>query len=255
VQKAFIHPKHEIWFTMKNRTLAILALILAICSVISVIAYSQHNFSISDAFTTWEICNKTPGATRMLMWQLLPITSIVVVSSVSLLLGVVVLFRSKKLHREGELIAIIAIIIAFALLLLCINGLEPQYLGPDRCTMQQGFYCREHKIIGWPKNSIDTIKFTFQNGRGTTMMIERVSAQGVGEINSTACDTGSLIGLSIENGASFDIDVPCGLNTLDGVSAEKIKFDLEVIWYDPTRGPEYNNSIRGQILEKVIRCS
>jgi hypothetical protein len=134
---------------------------------------------------------------------------------------------------------------------------QPQYYSPERCEMQQGFYCKDHRVVDLPGEGIDYFKFIFQNGRGKEMNIQRMTVKGVGEVEYLSCETELLnngTGLRVENGNYININVNCGQNYFDGISEGKKKFDLIVQWYSDDDGPAFNRTIKGQLLEKVTRC-
>jgi hypothetical protein len=67
--------------------------------------------------------------------------------------------------------------------------LNPQNLLPDRCEMQQGFYCKDYRLVDVtaPAGSDDLITFTFQNGRGTGMLVTDVAITGTGDLAGVSC--------------------------------------------------------------------
>jgi len=139
--------------------------------------------------------------------------------------------------------------------------MKPETSLPERCELQQGFYCDDHRIVDLADAGVDYIQFNFQNGRGTGMMVERVVAHGTGELKTVVCDTGADLlalswagksGLYIDNGASQLVTVPCGPNKLDDLSESgKKKFDLEVVWYDSTSTIDFSHTMKGQLLANI----
>jgi hypothetical protein len=136
--------------------------------------------------------------------------------------------------------------------------LNPQNLLPDRCEMQQGFYCKDYRLSD---GAVDTVSFTFQNGRGTGMMVLQVNASGVGDLANVWCNTTQGLslgqwagkpGLHIENGASAQVVATCTANGLNGLTGSgKKKFDLKVMWYDAAMDATYNHTMQGQLLAGV----
>lgn len=139
--------------------------------------------------------------------------------------------------------------------------MKPETSLPDRCELQQGFYCQDFRIFDAAGAGEDGLNFTFQNGRGIGIMLGRVIVQGEGDLDRIVCDTGSSLmdlnwagkpGLHVENGNSVTIAVPCGANELDGLAGSgKKKFDLRIIWYDATSTDAYNHTVNGQLLAGV----
>jgi hypothetical protein len=139
--------------------------------------------------------------------------------------------------------------------------LKPETSLPDRCELQQGFYCQDFRITDMPDGQAESIRFTFQNGRGTGMMVERVIVAGTGELEHVTCDTGGDLmnlswatrkGLHIENGQSAAIEVPCGVNVFNNLPGSgKKKFDISIIWFDASSTDDYNHTMNGQLLAGV----
>jgi hypothetical protein len=139
--------------------------------------------------------------------------------------------------------------------------LKPETSLPDRCELQQGFYCKDFRILDAAAADVDTISFTFQNGRGTSMMVERVQVIGTGDVSQITCTTGDTLlsetwsnkfGRYIENGASTNLAVPCGANALDDlVGSGKKKFNIVITWFDATSTPEFAHTMNGQLLANV----
>lgn len=146
--------------------------------------------------------------------------------------------------------------------------LNPQNLLPERCELQQGFYCKDYRVVA-VTGTTDWINFTFQNGRGTGMMLGRVTAQGTGDIVSVVCDThqwgatdyGADIGTEtwagkagrhVENGATVQVGVPCIAGNLDGLSGSgKKKFDINITWYNADSSSDFNHTMNGQLLAGI----
>jgi hypothetical protein len=164
--------------------------------------------------------------------------------------------------------------------------LNPQNLLPDRCEMQQGFYCKDYVITDQAAATLDDITFTFQNGRGTGMMVTDVIVTGSGDLSAVVCGDGATTpanvladcdgdtvvddqvatpaqcswagkdGLHIENGASANLQILCdnvaGNGALDGLAGSgKKKFDIEVTWYDASSTEAFSHTMKGQLLAGV----
>jgi hypothetical protein len=264
---------------MKNRTLAILALVFAAIATVSVVIFSWLHFSVSDPYGPLEICNKSLAASidyLMSMsktWLPLP----------GLILGIFALILTGNKDNIAKQLAGLAVIISILLFLAAFFGIfnQPNYL-PDRCEMQQGFYCKDFKVVDMPENGIDLIKFTFQNGitkgiwsytngtmtyvnlsTGANIMIVRVTSQGSGDLSRVVCDTGNELmasasgkpRLAVVLGQTIDISVPCGAGTLDKLlGSGKKKFYLNITWYAINDEPTLNHTMTGELLAPVTRC-
>jgi hypothetical protein len=155
--------------------------------------------------------------------------------------------------------------------------LKPEISLPERCELQQGFYCKDFRIADVTGGN-DNISFTFENGRGKGMMLTGLTAQGTNDISHiicggpgrvyATCDSTGIVddlidgpacqwsgkqGLHIENGLSADVVVLCvNPNALDGLSASgKKKFNLGIIWYSDDSTVSYSHTMEGQVLAAV----
>jgi hypothetical protein len=160
--------------------------------------------------------------------------------------------------------------------------LNPQILLPERCELQQGFYCKDYMIgdnnganLVLPAG--DNVTFTFQNGRGQGMMVTAVTVTGTGDlaaitcggpgltysncdadvllesIDAAPCQWAGKTGLHIENGLSATVTAMCtNTDDLDGLSAGgKKKFDIAVSWYAADSTETFSHSMAGQVLANI----
>jgi hypothetical protein len=247
---------------MKNRTLAILALVFSILAVVSAVISSWLHFSVSNPYGPMEVCNRTLAAAIDNLMGL----SVLFLPVISLIFGIFSFIMPGKKQDRVITPASLAITISVLLFIFSYLGiLNPQHLTPERCEMQPDFYCNEHKLVDLPGNDIDRIKFTFQNGRGAGMVILRVTAQGTGDLSGVFCDTGNNLmtttlsgkpGTRIETAQSLDINVLCGAGAFDNLAGSGMKkFDLNVTWYNADSEPAVNHAMSGELVDAVTRCS
>jgi hypothetical protein len=158
---------------------------------------------------------------------------------------------------------ILSAIIAFAA--LCALFLMVKFLphntyssSYERCEMQQGFYCKDYRLVD-SSTGTDTLMFTFQNGRGTGMIITSISVQGTGDLADVQCANYSLAslnwagkpGLHIENGMSESVILNCG-NRFDGLAGSgRKKFDINVTWYAADSTADFSHNMAGQLLAGI----
>ncbi|MBN2454170.1 hypothetical protein JXB11_01355 [Candidatus Woesearchaeota archaeon] len=134
--------------------------------------------------------------------------------------------------------------------------LNPQTLLPERCELQQGFYCRDYLI----SEATDTITMKLENGRGQGIMVGVVNATGVGELAGVQCynETFKLWswagkdGKHLTNGESAEFVLYCQPNSFEGLAnSGKKKFDLTVSWYQDDSTPSFNHTMTGQLLANI----
>ncbi|MFH1181439.1 MAG: hypothetical protein V1702_00610 [Candidatus Woesearchaeota archaeon] len=239
---------------MKNRTLAIIAFIFPLLAVISAtIAHSLRPYG------SFEVCDRILAV----VIHRLTVLAVTWLPLLGIVLGIFALIGDRKKDEIRTLLASLAIIMSILVFLSSYFGiLNPQNFSPDRCEFQQGFYCKEHQVIDAGKDKMSFYEFTFQNARGTGMMIERITIRGTGRcLSNVFCDTGSSLtdynwsgkpGLHVENGASVNVEVPCGIGTFSGLGGRfKMNFDVNVTWYDAAMNQKYNHLMQGQVLEWI----
>ncbi len=167
--------------------------------------------------------------------------------------------------------------------------LNPSILLPEKCTLQMGLYCQDHRIDG----QTGTITFDLQNGIGKDMIIYSMNVTGDvvpggcyagvsngsivydGTATSANCDgttctgcpaTGayygcntahpefasafnSNIGLRIPQGASASIVTNCSSAPLQWSGKAKTAITIE--WYYADSSATYLHTMQGELLAKV----
>jgi len=84
--------------------------------------------------------------------------------------------------------------------------LNPSILLPEKCTLQMGLYCNDHRIDG----QAGTITFNFQNGMGKDIIIRSINVSG--EVIPGGCYAGVSNGSIVFDGDASTI-IP---NSCDG---------------------------------------
>ena len=132
--------------------------------------------------------------------------------------------------------------------------LNPQTLLPERCELQLGLRCKDHRV----SSAANSIVLAVENGRGTDIMLVDVGAfsqeLGVKCQNTTLLNmqTGNKFGMFLQNGASFSIIIPCQTPLDSGiVGTGKRKWDLNMTWYDFGSTSAYSHTATGQLISVI----
>jgi len=183
-----------------------------------------------------------------------------------------------------------AILVVFVVIgtLAYFGVLNPSALMPEKCTLQMGLYCKDHRIDG--DNSRVVLKL--ENGMGRSLIITRIKVGEVGELvhcdvgigsytgliqidgcNSTACskcnmsedakdnyyecntDAGGIFANKFNNHIGWMIPISTQGNIImdcDIYQAEgKTKVDLALVYFFDDSGPEFKHTMKGELLAKI----
>ena len=131
--------------------------------------------------------------------------------------------------------------------------LNPQTLLPERCELQQGLYCKDHRISA----TGDSFTLNLENGMGKGMMVMSVKVDDTEVTPAGGCSAtftteswATKSGRHIANGAAESFTIPCVIND-DMAEAGKKKFSLAVIWYADDSDSTFAHTMEGQLLAKI----
>jgi len=162
--------------------------------------------------------------------------------------------------------------------------LNPSVLLPEKCTLQMGFYCKDHQI----NQDNSEVSLRLENGMGKGIIVTRLKVgditeslycdAGVGnytgtmpvlgcnETDCSACTGGSdsfyacnpnqnfgntfnnAIGWRIANGDHDDITVKCTHMTQ---SEGKVKVDINMVYFFEESGEKFSHTMSGELLAKI----
>ena len=189
--------------------------------------------------------------------------------------------KGRMTHKRGQAAMEFLMTYGWAILVVLVvigalayfGILNPQTLLPERCELQQGFYCEDYRMRAGgdgtatgPNTNMDTVSFSLENGRGSDIMIQDAVVRSddgviICENHTLSSDFGfgGKTGFRIANGASGIIVIPCqddGDVAFGDVNNElantgKRKFAINITWGDYSSASQFNHTMEGQLLANI----
>ncbi|MBU0979519.1 MAG: DUF4190 domain-containing protein [Nanoarchaeota archaeon] len=196
----------------------------------------------------------------------------------AILFGIIALIKSRNVKKVNEkTFAIIGIVLGvIGFLELTYFGVLPhEQMRPEKCIMETGISCLDHKIDS--KNN--EISLLLQNRKGKGIIITNISVKGKDIYGHCYADTGEWespqsyqqnaygppwtdptignfegkIGLHIPNGESLVIPIKCGTVIPGEIrdTDDHTRGEITLTWYFDDSNKTYSSMMEGEISARV----